>query len=54
MVTNCQKRPRGAIYLWVPVPAGETSAGFATRVLDTAGVFLTPGAGYGPNGDEQA
>ncbi len=26
--------PLGSIYVWVPVPAGRTSAGFATELLD--------------------
>jgi LL-diaminopimelate aminotransferase len=43
--------PRGAIYLFVRVPDGETSSGFATRMLDDAGVFVTPGSGYGPGGE---
>ena len=43
--------PRGSIYLWCPVPAGETSEGFAARLLDESGVFVTPGTGYGPQGE---
>ena len=43
--------PRGSIYLWCPVPAGETAEGFAARLLDEAGVFVTPGTGYGPQGE---
>ena len=43
--------PRATIYLWCPVPAGQTSAGFAGRLLEEAGVFVTPGTGYGPQGE---
>ena len=43
--------PRATIYLWCPVPAGETSAGFAERLLEQAGVLVTPGTGYGPQGE---
>jgi LL-diaminopimelate aminotransferase len=33
------------------VPAGETSVGFAGRLLEEAGVFVTPGTGYGQYGE---
>lgn len=42
---------RGSFYLWVPVPEGQTSAGFATRLLEEAGVVVTPGVGYGSYGE---
>ena len=45
------KPPLGACYVWVPVPEGETSTGFADRLLDTAGVFVAPGSGYGARGE---
>ncbi|MFM7719027.1 MAG: LL-diaminopimelate aminotransferase [Actinomycetota bacterium] len=43
--------PRGSCYVWVPVPAGETSTSFADRLLDRAGVFVAPGSGYGERGE---
>lgn len=43
--------PRGSCYVWVPVPAGETSTGFADRLLDEAGIFVAPGNGYGERGE---
>lgn len=43
--------PRGAIYVWAPVPAGFDSASFAEHVLDRAGVIVTPGSGYGKHGE---
>lgn len=43
--------PRATIYLWCPVPAGETSAGFSGRLLEEVGVFVTPGTGYGRYGE---
>ena len=45
------KPPLGSCYVWVPVPHGETSAGFADRLLDQVGVFLAPGSGYGARGE---
>lgn len=44
-------RPKGTIYMWIPVPQGYTSAGFSQHVLDQAGVVLTPGSGYGSAGE---
>jgi LL-diaminopimelate aminotransferase len=44
-------KPRGTIYMWIPVPAGYTSAGFTEHVLEQAGVVVTPGSGYGPAGE---
>ncbi len=35
----------------MPVPEGETSAGFADRLLDRAGIFVAPGSGYGERGE---
>jgi LL-diaminopimelate aminotransferase len=43
--------PRGSCYVWVPVPAGESSTGFADRLLDEAGIFVAPGNGYGNGGE---
>lgn len=45
------KPPLGSCYVWVPVPAGETSVAFADRLLDRAGVFVAPGSGYGAGGE---
>jgi acetylornithine aminotransferase len=38
------------MYLWVAVPAGETSASFAARLL-AAGIVVTPGVALGPSGE---
>lgn len=45
------KPPLGSCYVWAPVPEGETSASFADRLLDEAGVFVAPGNGYGDRGE---
>jgi LL-diaminopimelate aminotransferase len=45
------KPPLGSCYVWAPVPDGETSASFADRLLDEAGVFVAPGSGYGDRGE---
>jgi LL-diaminopimelate aminotransferase len=43
--------PKGTIYIWAPVPAGQTSVSFAAEVLERAGVVVSPGSAYGPNGE---
>jgi LL-diaminopimelate aminotransferase len=43
--------PRGTMYVWVPVPEGHTSVSFTELVLDQAGVVVSPGSSYGPNGE---
>ena len=43
--------PRGSIYVWLPTPEGEGSAHFATRLLDSTGVVVAPGTGYGAAGE---
>jgi len=44
--------PRGTIYVWAPVPDGFSSAAeYAEHVLDRAGVVVSPGGAYGPNGE---
>jgi LL-diaminopimelate aminotransferase len=45
------QRPKGTVFVWVPVPAGHTSESFATLVLDKAGVVVPPGNSYGPSGE---
>jgi LL-diaminopimelate aminotransferase len=47
-------RPRGSIYIWLPVPEGFDSLSFSTHVLEKAGVFFTPGNAYGPSGEGYA
>ena len=43
--------PLGSRYVWVPVPQGQTSEGFATELLEEASVVVAPGTSYGPNGE---
>ncbi|QLA16222.1 LL-diaminopimelate aminotransferase [Desulfolutivibrio sulfoxidireducens] len=45
------RAPDATFYLWCRVPAGETSAGFVSRVLKNTGVVLTPGNGFGAPGE---
>ncbi len=43
--------PKATFFVWAPVPGGLDSRGFATRLLEEAGVVVTPGVGFGPSGE---
>ncbi len=43
--------PTAGFYVWARVPAGTTSAGCAARLIDEAGIVVTPGNGFGPSGE---
>lgn len=43
--------PRATMFCWAPIPAGHTSLEFCTRLIETAGVVLTPGDGLGDCGE---
>ncbi len=40
-----------SLYIWAKVPAGYTSAEFATRLLQEAAVSITPGSAFGVHGE---
>ena len=46
-------KPKGTIYVWAPVPEryNGSSAAFCTDLLETTGVVVTPGLGYGQWGE---
>ncbi len=47
-------RPRGTMFVWAPIPGPYedlTSLDFSIRLLETAGVALSPGVGFGPSGE---
>ena len=43
--------PLGSIYIWIPTPPGRTSAEFCQELLEEALVVVSPGNGYGSNGE---
>jgi LL-diaminopimelate aminotransferase len=45
------KPQKAGLYIWAKVPEGYTSAEFATDLLEKVGVVVTPGTGYGKNGE---
>lgn len=44
-------RPKASLYIWAHVPNGYTSKQFADEMLDKIGVAITPGSGYGAQGE---
>jgi LL-diaminopimelate aminotransferase len=43
--------PRGGIFLWAKVPEGFNSSTFAEKMLEKAGVVVTPGTAFGEAGE---
>jgi len=43
--------PKATFYLWIQVPEKYTSALFATLLLEQAGIVVTPGNGFGEEGE---
>ncbi|HTS89511.1 MAG TPA: aminotransferase class I/II-fold pyridoxal phosphate-dependent enzyme [Gemmatimonadales bacterium] len=43
--------PKGAMYLWVQLPPGLSSADFAHRALEDQGVVVLPGSAFGKGGE---
>jgi LL-diaminopimelate aminotransferase len=44
-------KPKATFYVWGAIPSREPSGNFARRLLDEAGVVVTPGAGFGGCGE---
>ena len=43
--------PKACLYIWAKIPEGYTSGDLAYDLLEEIGVVVTPGAGYGKNGE---
>jgi LL-diaminopimelate aminotransferase len=43
--------PKAAMYLWVALPPGVSSAEFATQALERTGALVLPGSAFGPAGE---
>jgi len=43
--------PKASLYIWARIPEGYTSASFTNSLLEEVGVVVTPGVGYGKNGE---
>ncbi len=44
-------KPKASFYIWAPVPGGQSSMEFSTRVLEQTHVVITPGSGFGQAGE---
>ncbi len=45
------RKPRATFYIWAHVPKGYTSAEFAEMLIEKTGVVVTPGSGFGDEGE---
>ncbi len=45
------RTPKASLYVWGKVPEGYKSVDLATELLEEVGVVVTPGVGYGRNGE---
>jgi LL-diaminopimelate aminotransferase len=45
------RTPRATFYIWAKIPAGYTSVDFTKKLLDEVGIAVTPGTGYGNEGE---
>jgi len=45
------KKPKATFYLWAKVPSGFSSIQFSMLLLEHTGVVVTPGIGFGENGE---
>jgi LL-diaminopimelate aminotransferase len=44
-------KTKASLYVWAKVPQGYNSEGFATQLLDKAGISIAPGSAFGPHGE---
>ncbi len=45
------EKPKATFYVWCEVPEGYDSMGFAKKLLEEAGILVTPGLGFGEYGE---
>ncbi|KGX90806.1 LL-diaminopimelate aminotransferase [Pontibacillus marinus] len=45
------EKPRGTFFIWAKVPGTQTSKAFAEKMLEEAGVIVTPGTAFGAQGE---
>ena len=45
------RTPAATFYIWAKIPQGYTSIEFTKKLLDEAGIAVTPGIGYGKEGE---
>lgn len=47
-------KPKATFYVWFEVPSGMSSSEFASKMLEEAGIVVTPGNGFGEYGEGYA
>lgn len=45
------EKPKATFYVWCQVPDGYTSVEFTKKLLNDAGILVTPGVGFGEHGE---
>jgi LL-diaminopimelate aminotransferase len=45
------RTPMATFYIWAKIPPGYTSIDFTKKLLDEVGIAVTPGTGYGKEGE---
>ncbi|MBA4417343.1 MAG: LL-diaminopimelate aminotransferase [Syntrophus sp. (in: bacteria)] len=45
------EKPRATFYIWAKVPQGYTSADFCEKLIEETGIVVTPGSGFGDEGE---
>lgn len=45
------RKPRATFYIWANVPQGYTSADFCEKLIEEQGIVVTPGSGFGDEGE---
>jgi LL-diaminopimelate aminotransferase len=45
------EKPLATFYIWAKVPKGYTSAGFCEKLIEEKGIVVTPGSGFGDEGE---
>jgi LL-diaminopimelate aminotransferase len=45
------RKPKATFYIWAHVPKGYTSAEFSEMLIEKVGIVVTPGSGFGDEGE---
>ncbi len=45
------EKPKATFYIWAKVPKGYTSADFCEKLIEEQGIVVTPGSGFGEEGE---
>jgi LL-diaminopimelate aminotransferase len=45
------EKPRGTMFVWLPIPQGFTAQQWTEHLIDKAGVVVSPGNAFGPGGE---